>query len=441
MAVAKPRTPKPATEDTTPEATPEAATEATAPELATPLITPADPEAPVTISEPEPLPEEKAEEVAETEPTPQDPMPEDPVAEPQIVPEAPVAAAPAAAPSRGGIGGFVLGGVIAAALGAGAAIYALPQLPQALRERIVPAAAPDPAIGALQETIATQAARIESLGTELASLKSAVPPAADMSGVTAALDEASAQARAAAEAQAALDQRLSALEKRPVEGGGVSDAALAAFQRDLDALKAQIAEAGGNASVTQQEIEAAAAAAQAQIKAAEDQATQLRADSEAAAKRTMAQAAVARLGAALDSGAPLAPALADLSAAGLALPTAISDQVPGLTTLQTGFPEAARAGLAASRRAAASGTVGDRIGAFLLAQTGARSLEPQEGNDPDAVLSRAQAAVDAGDIGKAVIEIAALPEAGQAAMADWVSAAKMRLGALEALGALAQSVQ
>lgn len=442
--MAKPRTPKPASDVTSPEQpetvalgvdTPETASQVEpTPDAPAVMITPADPEAPVTIEEPAPVEPEAP--LSDAEPVVEAPV------EPEAKPETPPVATPApVAPARSGFGGMVLGGVIAAVLGAGVSLYVLPQLPQSLRDRIVPATAPDPDFAALQVTISNQAQQIESLNSEIAALKSTVPPATDLSGVTAALDEANAKVRAAADAQAALDQRLSALEKQPVEGGGVSEAALGAFQRDLDALRAQMAETGGTASATQQEIAAAAEAAQAQIKAAESQAAELRAQSEAAAKRTMAQAAVARLGAALDSGVPLAPALADLSAAGLALPTAIGDQVPGLTELQVHFPEAARTALAASRRAAADGSIGQRIGAFLMAQTGARSLEPKEGGSPDAILSRAQAAVDAGDIAKAVSEIETLPEAGQAAMADWVTAAKTRLGALEALGVLAASVK
>jgi hypothetical protein len=82
----------------------------------------------------------------------------------------------------------------------------------------------------------------------------------------------------------------------------------------------------------------------------------------------------------------------------------------------------------------------DRIGAFLLAQTGARSLEPREGADPDAILSRAEAALEGGDLETVLTEIATLPEAGQAALSDWVALAEQRLAATNALGALAQSL-
>jgi hypothetical protein len=69
-----------------------------------------------------------------------------------------------------------------------------------------------------------------------------------------------------------------------------------------------------------------------------------------------------------------------------------------------------------------------------------RSLAPREGNDPDAVLSRAEAALAAGDLGTALAEAAALPEAGQAAMAGWVGLAAVRQAATAALAELTAAV-
>ncbi|MEP2717498.1 MAG: hypothetical protein ABJP42_13320, partial [Pseudophaeobacter sp.] len=71
---------------------------------------------------------------------------------------------------------------------------------------------------------------------------------------------------------------------------------------------------------------------------------------------------------------------------------------------------------------------------------GARSVTPQEGDDPDAVLSRAEAALQSGDVTTALSEIEALPEAAQTAFADWQSAAQTRLAALAAVDQLAQSL-
>ena len=77
------------------------------------------------------------------------------------------------------------------------------------------------------------------------------------------------------------------------------------------------------------------------------------------------------------------------------------------------------------------------IGNFLRVQTGARSVEPREGSDPDAVLSRADAAVKAGDIPGALSEIGALPQPGQDAMSGWSAQARTWVEANAALTALA----
>jgi hypothetical protein len=112
------------------------------------------------------------------------------------------------------------------------------------------------------------------------------------------------------------------------------------------------------------------------------------------------------------------------------------DGVPSLAALVDAFPPAARDALDASIRATMGEGALDRVSAFLRVQTGARSLEPRAGDDPDAVLSRAEAALRAGDLETTLAELTALPEAGQAAMADWIQAARTRFEAVEAARAL-----
>ena len=78
---------------------------------------------------------------------------------------------------------------------------------------------------------------------------------------------------------------------------------------------------------------------------------------------------------------------------------------------------------------------------FLKAQTGARSVAPREGDDPDAVLSRANASVEAGDIAAALDEIQALPENARQvpAMAEWLAGAQAYNDAQAALSDLTTS--
>ncbi|PKP84319.1 MAG: hypothetical protein CVT80_08855, partial [Alphaproteobacteria bacterium HGW-Alphaproteobacteria-2] len=108
-----------------------------------------------------------------------------------------------------------------------------------------------------------------------------------------------------------------------------------------------------------------------------------------------------------------------------------------LAELRRAFPEAARAGLAAALQATAGDGLGARAVGFLRTQVGARSLDPRAGDDPDAVLSRAEAALDAGALADALAELQALPVAGRAAMAEWLARAEARQAAGDALDTLA----
>ena len=78
--------------------------------------------------------------------------------------------------------------------------------------------------------------------------------------------------------------------------------------------------------------------------------------------------------------------------------------------------------------------------AFLQSQVGGRSLEPQEGDSADAVLSRAEAALREGDLAATVAELSGLPEEALEMMADWTASAQTRIAALEAMDAFAAAL-
>ena len=391
----------------------------------------------------------KTDETAETRPDGMEKAPESPVSEDvtaqmamsqdaakpdapaePVIPETPKVAAPEASGSktasqasaakavparRGGFLGMVLGGVCAAALGAGATIYLLPKLPPDW----LPPVAPAVDIAPLEAELAAQKAEIAQLTQKLAAAAKPAP-AVDLTP---------------------LEERISALEAAPPAE------AVAAPAQDMSAMEAEIAQLrqmivdGSGAGAAQEQIAAAANAAAERIAAAEKQAQDLQAESHAAAKRALAQAALSHLRASLETGAPAESAKADLAEAGIELPAALSGPVPSLIELRASFAEPARQALAVARReTAGSGTL-ERLGAFFMAQTGARSLSPQEGSDPDAVLSRAEAAVQSGDVATALTEIAALPEAAQAELSAWVSDAKAYQAAGDALGALSAGLK
>jgi hypothetical protein len=207
---------------------------------------------------------------------------------------------------------------------------------------------------------------------------------------------------------------------------------------ELAALKEQVAALGSGGSVPADVI-AAADAAEARLKAAEASATAMAEQAEAAAAAARRGAALDRVTAALDSGAPYASALPELG--GVDLPPVLLDNaavgLPTVADLAERFPEAARTALEAALRANMGESWTDRVSSFLRSQTGLRSLTPREGNDPDAVLSRAEAALAQGRVADAITELAAMPEAGKPALADWLAQAQTRVDAEAAVAALA----
>lgn len=350
----------------------------------------------------------------------------DPQHEPHAAPVAPepVAAGPApvrepadqhiAAPRRSGAGAFlgtVLGGALVFAAGFGLA-------------RFQPDLLPVGSAADLSVTVQAQGAEIAALKEALANAPAAAPDPA-LADRLAALEERVQSAPATD-----LEARLAALEARPAATGGADPAALDALRAEVEALKA-----GGPAAAQANDLAAAAEARLAEVQAAADA---LRAETEAATAATRRAAALTRLSAALESGAPFAAALAEL---GGDVPPVLADAaqsgLPSLAALQDRFPEAARLALDAAIHADMGASWTERVGNFLKVQTGARSLTPREGDDPDAILSRAEAAVAAGDLPAALAEIAALPAPAQEAMADWTAAATARVQAADAIAALA----
>jgi hypothetical protein len=254
---------------------------------------------------------------------------------------------------------------------------------------------------------------------------------------------------------AVLTDRLAAIENQPavsVDDSAASEAvaamqtALADLQSKIDTLEQSAEPAGAVSS-----IEDALAAQQAKIaeqdaKIADLVARAEEAESNAAgeAQRILARAALARVETAVDSGEGFATSLSDLEeVAPVEVPPALRDAaeagVPTLASLQGSFPDAARAGLAAARAEVPESEVSGITG-FLKRQLNVRSLTPREGSDPDAVLSRAQAAVNAGDLATALTEMEALPEAARTAMSDWLEAATARKAAQDAARELADSL-
>lgn len=378
---------------------------------------------------------------------------------PKPDPSPPTTKAPKPAPEtrRSPVSGFVaalLGGAIAA--GGGFAVSHL----DVFKLR------PD------TDAAANALAEVAALKTELAALRTEVEGAA---GQVAPVADAAAAAKAAADAArteaadaaAALDKRVSeavmaqfavneemtglvaridALDaalktaaSQPSTDGSVTQSALAAVANTVESLKAELAALKSSAQLTANDAETLRAMAREEVAAWDAANTErLKAEREAAALAAAKAKAAAALGQAIETGAPYAADLATLGAA--EVPEVVTrfaeTGIPTLATLIDGFADPARKALNASITADAGDNLGDRAWAFLRIQTGARSLTPREGSDPDAVLSRAEAALRDGKVADALKELEALPPAGQAEMEAWVAVARDHLAAAEALTAL-----
>lgn len=306
---------------------------------------------------------------------------------------------------------LVAGGAIAALAGVGAGLYLAKTYPDALG--IVSGTG-------LDQRLSDHDKRLTDLAAQVASLPAQTLDVTGLDGLKAETDAALAAAKTREDELTrrlqVLSDRLATLESAPVAAGGATAAQIAALTE----------EAQKKALEAQQEAEKvkAAAAAEAQL--------------------ATTGAAVTAIQAAIETGAAFDAPLATLSGGGIAIPDTLASQstgVPTLAALTSAYPDAARDALAISLAEVPGDGTWNRLSAFLRSQTGARSLTPRSGDDPDAVLSRAEAALRAGDLKAALAEIAKLPQAGQDRMSEWVGLAEKRVSAMEAVESLASELK
>lgn len=332
--------------------------------------------------------------------------------------DTPKAAEPAVV-KRVGFFPVVGGGVVAAVIGFGAAVYLSPGgWPLGADQQAAFEAEITASLAAQNQTINGLRGQV----TELAAQSNTDDIAADASAALGAAEALKTQVAALSAKMNDLQFRLTDLEKRPITEG-ISDAAIAAFEGEL------------------QSVQEAMAAQRAEIEAATAAATQMEAKAQISEAEALKRAALSQIQTALNVGSGFGPAVKNLQAVGEDVPqvlvAAASAGVPSVAALQEAFPAAARATLAATQNEASEDS---GFGAFLRKQLGARSLEPKAGNSADAILSRAEAALGEGRLLDATAELQELPEGGQAAMAGWLADASKRQQALAAVETLSQQL-
>ncbi len=297
---------------------------------------------------------------------------------------------------------------------------------------------------------------VTELKTGVAGLQTAVTDMRSKFATSAAMEDALA---AMTETNKAIGVRVTDLEKRPIAEATdpASIAAVEAYAREMAELRAEVAEqiqqskdlAASTSAAAQEAVQkaidasdTAVADAEAASKAAQEMAATEAAEAAAKALRAQRAQALVDIQAALETGGGFAEVLPELD--GIDVPetlTAVAaDGVATLPDLRDAYVIAARDALAAARKETAGGSMSGRFGAFMQNQLGVRSLAPSEGDDPDAVLSRAEAATREARLTDAVSELAALPDGGRLIMADWMALATTRAEALAAADELAASL-
>ena len=317
---------------------------------------------------------------------------------------------------RGGTIPMVIGGLVAGAIGYGIATYF-------------------PLLSNDDQTV-----ELAALQTEISNLKDQVaglpapndiaPLTDEVSGLASTVEAAQSETAAAF---TALTERVEVIEKQPSGDGTLQEAAIAAYERDIQALRDQLAD-------QQAAMEDMMSAAEAQLQATQDEAQAIEEQTIAAARAATARSAIARIQTALDSGASYGAVLAELEqVSDEPLPESLvagKDGVATVSALSDAFPDAARSALSVARAEGASGEDSSGFTAFLKNQFSVRSVEPKDGTSADAVLSRAEAAVNSGRINDALAEISSLPEVARAELSDWVAEAERRAAAVDAANSL-----
>ena len=372
--------------------------------------------------------------------------------------------APPVAPEKSGGGFFplLIGGLVAGGIGYGVSYF------QWANQGSADAAIADQAaaISALEERIAAIPAP-----TDISPLEGQVAEvAASVGTIDSAVAELGTSVAVLGDQFTTATGRIDELERRPNADGTFADTAIAAFESDLDVLREEmlaqqatlneeiasqqsaLAEEltsqqdalGQELTAQREEMQTMVATATEQLQATREEAISIEENAVATARKATARIALTKVQTAMESGAPLGALLADLDGS-LDEPvpdalSAVSDGVPTLDELKASYPEQARAALSLARSEGVDGEETSGFGSFLRNQLDVRSVEPQDGDSADAILSRVEANVEDGQLNDALAEIAGLPEVVRGALSDWVGQAELRAAALDAVATLSDTL-
>ena len=138
---------------------------------------------------------------------------------------------------------------------------------------------------------------------------------------------------------------------------------------------------------------------------------------------------------ALNFGGPYKLALEEISKKEIQIPKVLLDNSEGVVTmnyLKTNFPTVAHASLKASLKQTDESGLGGKLLGFLKSQVTVRSLDAQEGNSINAILSRMQVALNNDDLSEVIRQSSDLNGAAKSEIKDWLSLAVKRQKTIEA---------
>ncbi|TPE49384.1 COG4223 family protein [Amaricoccus solimangrovi] len=387
-------------------------------------------------------------------------MPETVAARPAPEPrrDAPYTPPPAPPAKSGSWAGRLLGALLLLLIGAGLALWLgprlAPNLPAPIAKFLEPGGSETEAkLAALDQSVAELRAELAGrpAGVTEDQVNSAVSGAAtrldgeitalrDEIGAGAGLPERVARVESAVQGTQA---EMAALKDQLPSSNAQAAAApqLDVYKGEVEGLRAEMGTLSDQVAGLRSRVDEVAAEAQRQIDTAQRTVDTVQEQAAEAVDTATRQADVAAVSAALAAGQPFAEPLGRLGAMpDVTIPeglTAAADQgVPTLAQLRASFPEAAHAAIRASIVAGAGDGIADRALALVRAQFATRSLKPEDGAGPDAVVSRMGAKLDNDDLAGAVAEADALPSEAKDAMGDWLHDARLRVDANEGLNKL-----
>lgn len=236
----------------------------------------------------------------------------------------------------------------------------------------------------------------------------------------------------------------SALQDAISTGGSVSEEALAQItskSAEIEGLRAELGQLSALIGGVSQRIDDVEAAADRRVAEAAAQAEAVAKQAETLAKNTAFQNALSDLQVAASAGRSFEEELAAIGEFGLAeIDAVLAETAPtGVATqkaLQTELDDLSYDAIRASIKADADDGTMSRVGAFFQSQLATRSTEAVEGDGTDAVLSRMNGAVAAGDLEVVLTEAQSLREEARAPLENWLSKVELRKNVLDAIAAL-----